>query len=117
MAEGNFEKLPKWAQEKINSMQRTLDAQEKVLAALTGKTPMTEAHVLVTRDDSNDYIPFPRHTETQFVLSPKDGNRRAETVQAVVMTDRDGERYLRILGDRPLNLRPISSNGFELRML
>lgn len=117
MAEGRLEKLPKWAQEEIKKLRRELDDRDKTITSLTGKTPLDEAYVMVGRNDSNNDMPFPRGTGVQFVLTPKGDKHRAEEVQVDVLTDRDGKRHLRILGDRPLSLRPTSSNGFELRLL
>lgn len=118
MAEGSFEKLPKWAQTKIVNMQRALDSKDETIASLTGKTPMDEAYVLVGKDDSNADMPFPRHTSVQFVLTPKTHQmHRAEVVDAVVLTDHKGYRYLRLLGDRPISISPTSTNGIEIRLL
>lgn len=117
MAEGSFERLPKWAQEKIVNLQRALSDKEREIAALTGETPTDAAYVLVGANTSNDSMPFPRGTEVQFVLTPKTHQmHRPETVDAAVLTDRQGFRYLRLLGDRPISISPVSSNGIEIRL-
>lgn len=117
MAEGNFEKLPKWAQTKIADLQRTVERQNATIEKLTGHTPIDEAYVLVGTDDSNTDMPYPRHTGVRFVLSPKGTKHRAETLDTVVLTDREGVRYLRLNGDCPISIAPTSSNGVEIRML
>lgn len=117
MAEGSFGRLPKWAQEKIINLQRELNDKDKTIAALTGETPMDAAYVLVGKDTSNEDMPFPRGTNVQFVLTPMTHQmRRPETVDASVLTDRNGFRYLRLLGDRPISISPVSSNGIEIRL-
>lgn len=117
MAEGSFERLPKWAQEKIVNLQRALSDKEREIAALTGETPANAAYVLLGASTSNDFMPFPRGTEVQFVLTPKTHQmHRPDTVDASVLTDRQGFRYLRLLGDRPIAITPVSSNGIEIRL-
>lgn len=116
MAEGSFERLPKWAQKKIVNLQRALADKEREIAALTGETPADAAYVLVGANTSNDSMPFPRGTEVEFVLTPKTHQmHRPETVEAAVLTDRQGFRYLRLLGDRPISISPISGSGIEIR--
>ena len=117
MAEGSFERLPKWAQDKIINMQRAMDEKDSTIKELTGQTPVDEAHVLVSSSDVNTDLPLPHHTEVRFVLTPKTDKRRAETLNALVMTDRQGFRSLRVLGDRPISIQPVSTNGMEIRLL
>lgn len=117
MAEGSFGRLPKWAQEKIVNMQRGLDDKDRTIAALTGKTPVDAAYVLVGRDTENEDMPFPRGTNVQFVLTPQTHQmHRPETVDASVLTDRQGYRYLRLLGDRPISITPVGGNAIEIRL-
>lgn len=113
----DIEKLPKWAQKEIEDLRRGRDEANRALELANGSTPMDEAHVVVDYSAREYPMPFPAHTEVRFVLNNPSGSHLPEVVQVNVMTDRTGERYLRILGDRSLSLIPTSSNGIELRML
>lgn len=117
MAEGSFGRLPKWAQEKIVNMQRGLDDKDKTIATLRGETPLDAAYVLVGKDVSNDDMPFPRGTNVQFVLTPRTNQmHRPETVDASVLTDSNGLRYLRLVGDGPIAITPVGGNAIEIRL-
>lgn len=117
MAEGSFGRLPKWAQDKIINLQRELADKDKTIATLSGETPLDAAYVLVGKDVSNDDMPFPRGTNVQFVLTPMTQQmHRPETVDASVLTDSKGFRYLRLLGDRPIAITPVGGNAIEIRL-
>lgn len=113
----NIESLPKWAQQEITNLRRDLDAANKAIETVNGGTPLDEAHVIVDYSAREYPLPLPAHTEVRFILTPPEGRKLPESVQVNVMTDRSGERYLRILGDRTVTLTPSSANGLELRML
>lgn len=113
----NIESLPKWAQQEIKNLRRDRDAANKALETASGGTPLDEAHVIVHYSAREYPLQLPAHTEVRFVLTPSEGRKIPECVQVNVMTDRNGERYLRILGDRSVSLTPSSANGLELRLL
>lgn len=117
MAEGSFERLPKWAQEKITNLQRTVNEKDAELRNLTGKLSMEEAFAVIETDDIDVNLPLPRGTGVKFILTPKVPGHRAETLDAAVLVDHRGFRYLRLLGDRPISIAPASTNGVEIRML
>lgn len=100
-------KLPVWAQARLDSLRRNLEAQRKHIAEMKDANPDTNTRLL---DYSQGDTPLPADARVGFNPKP---NAMAGRNQIQVYIEKG---RLRVQGDYPLTIRPEASNTFTVEL-
>lgn len=109
-----FEKLPKWAQSRIRSLEDRVECQKDKIEELS--SPHPESNVKVCGWPTYPDLTLPSDSKIEFVMGtdPVDKRNWRDKISVGHIRSDKGRRVLRIQGDYSLLIRCSASNCFEV---
>ncbi len=109
-----FEKLPKWAQSRIRSLEDRVECQKDKIEELS--SPHPESNVKVCGWLTYPDLTLPSDSQVEFVMGtePANENKWRDKISVGHVRSNRGRNILRIQGDQPLIIRCSASNSFEV---